>query len=93
MCANIDFLFPGRLVSVVMPAATGVDPDDDPWLPERSVWAMTAAWVAGEDTHGLGNPLPPDVAWQATLWRRCAVAVTAPNTNGMLARIAVRRRA
>ena len=32
--------------------------------------AMVAAWAAGDDVDGDGRPLPPDLAWQAELWRR-----------------------
>jgi len=32
--------------------------------------SMLRAWVMGEDTDGFGDPLPPDLAWQAELWRR-----------------------
>ncbi|HWB71633.1 MAG TPA: exodeoxyribonuclease V subunit gamma [Egibacteraceae bacterium] len=32
--------------------------------------AMLRAWTAGHDTDHDGAPLPPDVAWQAPLWRR-----------------------
>ena len=136
VCANIDFPFPGRVVGGAMAAASDIDPDDDPWLPERAVWplmevvdehlgdgwmaalvahlggatdpadetmrsrrfgavrhladlfdryavhrpSMIEAWVAGDDTDGLGDALPPDVAWQATLWRhlRDRLAVPSP---------------
>ena len=42
--------------------------------------SMIEAWVAGDDTDGLGDALPPDVAWQATLWRhlRDRLAVPSP---------------
>jgi exodeoxyribonuclease V gamma subunit len=30
---------------------------------------MIEDWAGGADTDGLGAPLPPDVAWQASLWR------------------------
>ena len=42
VCANIDFPFPGRLVLGALAAATGLDPDDDPWPAERSVWPLLA---------------------------------------------------
>ncbi len=32
--------------------------------------AMLAAWLRGEDGDGFGSALPPDLAWQAELWRR-----------------------
>ncbi|HEV2767787.1 MAG TPA: exodeoxyribonuclease V subunit gamma [Acidimicrobiales bacterium] len=40
VCANVEFPFPGRLVGGAVAAAAGVDRDDDPWLPERSVWPL-----------------------------------------------------
>ncbi len=40
MCANVEFPFPGRLVTGALAAATGIDPADDPWPPERSVWPL-----------------------------------------------------
>ncbi len=125
VCANVGFPFPGRLVGRALACATGIEPDEDPWLPERSVWplmavvdehlddawlamlaahlggagpdhdetrrarrfgavrhvadlfdryavhrpAMVEAWAEGDDTDGLGQALPADVAWQAALWR------------------------
>lgn len=40
VCANVDFPFPGSLVDRVVAAASGIDPDSDPWRPERAVWAL-----------------------------------------------------
>ena len=40
VCANIEFPFPGRLIVATLAQATGIDPDRDPWLPERSVWPL-----------------------------------------------------
>jgi exodeoxyribonuclease V gamma subunit len=40
ICANVDFPFPGRLIGGVIATASGIDPDDDPWPPERSVWPL-----------------------------------------------------
>jgi exodeoxyribonuclease V gamma subunit len=40
VCANIAFPFPGRLVGAAVAAASGVDADHDPWLPERAVWPL-----------------------------------------------------
>jgi exodeoxyribonuclease V gamma subunit len=42
VCANIDFPFPGRLIGGAIAVASGVEPDDDPWPPERSVWPLLA---------------------------------------------------
>ncbi|MFC7404104.1 exodeoxyribonuclease V subunit gamma [Georgenia alba] len=30
---------------------------------------LVRAWAAGSDEDGAGSPLPPDLAWQAELWR------------------------
>ncbi|MFE3029749.1 exodeoxyribonuclease V subunit gamma, partial [Nocardia tengchongensis] len=122
--ANIDFADPAALVSTVLAEATGVDPERDPWSPERLVWtllpvldevltepwaavlarhlgngdaggyrvgrryataariaalfdsyaaqrpAMILDWSGGRDTDGAGHELPPDLVWQAMLWRR-----------------------
>jgi exodeoxyribonuclease V gamma subunit len=40
VCANVEFPFPGRLIVGALAAATGIDPESDPWLPERSVWPL-----------------------------------------------------
>jgi exodeoxyribonuclease V gamma subunit len=36
---------------------------------------MVVAWAAGDDTDGRGQQLPPDLAWQAELWRRLRARV------------------
>ncbi|MEV6772241.1 exodeoxyribonuclease V subunit gamma [Nocardia sp. NPDC051030] len=38
--ANIDFADPAGLVAAVLAEATGMDPDEDPWAPERLVWTL-----------------------------------------------------
>jgi exodeoxyribonuclease V gamma subunit len=40
VCANVAFPTPHRLVADAIAAASGVEPDDDPWLPQRSVWRL-----------------------------------------------------
>jgi exodeoxyribonuclease V gamma subunit len=40
ICANVDFPFPGRLIGGALAIASGIEPDDDPWPPERSVWPL-----------------------------------------------------
>jgi len=40
VCANVEFPFPGRLILGAVSAATGIEPDQDPWLAERSVWPL-----------------------------------------------------
>ncbi len=56
VCANVEFPFPGRMILAALAAATGIDPDNDPWLAERSVWPLLE--VVDEC---LGEP------WLATL--------------------------
>jgi exodeoxyribonuclease V gamma subunit len=40
VCANVEFPTPRRLVGDAVAAASGIEPDADPWLPERSVWPL-----------------------------------------------------
>jgi exodeoxyribonuclease V gamma subunit len=40
ICANVQFPFPGVLVTRATAAACGIDVDRDPWSPERSVWPL-----------------------------------------------------
>jgi len=58
VCANVDFPFPARLIQGALAGATGIDPDTDPWVAERSVWPLLE--VVDEC---LGEP------WLATLAR------------------------
>ena len=37
---NVEFPTPRRLVGDAVAAVSGVDPDADPWLPERAVWPL-----------------------------------------------------
>ncbi|MGH9034569.1 MAG: exodeoxyribonuclease V subunit gamma, partial [Acidimicrobiia bacterium] len=70
VCANVDFPFPGRLVGWAVAAATGVDRDADPWLPERSVWplldvvdgCLAEGWLEALATHlgGVGERADPN---------------------------------
>ncbi len=46
---------------------------------------VVAAWSAGSDTDGWGEPLPPDLAWQPELWRRLAARIGAPDPAQRLA--------
>ncbi len=57
--ANLDFRFPGDLVSDALAAATGIDPAEDPWRPERLCWpllevietALDEPWLAQLARH------------------------------------------
>src|SRR5687768_9697666 len=40
ICANVDFPFPRRLTGAAVAAASGIEPEHDPWLPERLVWPL-----------------------------------------------------
>ena len=40
ICANVEFPFPRRLTGDAVAAASGIDPETDPWLPERLVWPL-----------------------------------------------------
>jgi exodeoxyribonuclease V gamma subunit len=55
ICANVEFPFPRRLAGDAVAAASGIDPEHDPWLPQRSVWPLLE--VVGEclDEPWLGS--------------------------------------
>jgi exodeoxyribonuclease V gamma subunit len=40
VCANVDFPFPGTVIGAALALAGGIDPQADPWSPERSVWPL-----------------------------------------------------
>ncbi len=40
VCGGVEFPSPAALVSGAVYAATGTDPDDDPWHPARAVWPL-----------------------------------------------------
>ena len=40
ICANVEFPSPRRLVGDAVAAASGVDPESDPWLSEHMVWPL-----------------------------------------------------
>src|ERR1700694_1653006 len=53
VCANVSFPHPRRLLADAVAAVSGVDPEQDPWLPERAVWPLL------EVVDGwLGEPWP-----------------------------------
>jgi exodeoxyribonuclease V gamma subunit len=68
VCANIEFPFPGRLVLGALAAATGIAPDQDRWLAERSVWPLLEVvdeclgepWLATVEQHLNGARGGPD---------------------------------
>ncbi len=69
VCANIDFPSPHQLIGDAVALASGIDPGDDPWRPERSVWpllevvetSLDEAWAASLAAylgHGVEPPEP-----------------------------------
>ncbi len=59
ICANVRFVPTAALVAEVLGAATGIAADQDPWAPERMVWALlrvldasiTEPWCAVPARH------------------------------------------
>jgi exodeoxyribonuclease V gamma subunit len=70
VCANVAFPSPRRLVGDAIATASGIAADDDPWLPERSVWALLELldeclhepWLHGLARHlgGTGDAADPN---------------------------------
>jgi exodeoxyribonuclease V gamma subunit len=62
VCANVDFPTPRRLIDDAVAAAAGLE--DDPWLPERSVWpllevvdeSLAELWLQALAAHIGGHP-------------------------------------
>ena len=40
VCANVRFPHPSALVADALARAAGIEPDDDPWSPDRLVWPL-----------------------------------------------------
>src|ERR687894_1746358 len=59
VCANVEFPPPRALVGDAVAAASGIDPETDPWLPERLVWpllevvegSLERSWAADLAAH------------------------------------------
>ncbi|MDQ6817047.1 MAG: exodeoxyribonuclease V subunit gamma [Actinomycetota bacterium] len=73
ICANVLFPSPRRLARDAIAAASGIDPQADPWAPERAVWrllevvegALREPWLRVLSAHiGCGAD-PPDEALRA----------------------------
>jgi exodeoxyribonuclease V gamma subunit len=68
VCANVTFPFPGRLIGGALAAASDVDPERDPWLPERLVWPLLSVvdqhldepWLAALAAHIGGTGADAD---------------------------------
>jgi exodeoxyribonuclease V gamma subunit len=66
VCANVLFPTPHRLLSDTVATASGIEPDADPWLPERLTWALldvvdaslAERWLVQLATY-LGGAEPP----------------------------------
>ena len=73
VCANVAFPAPRRLVGDAVAAASGIDPDSDPWLAERIVWpllevieeAAAQPWLRALAAHLGALPDAPDEARRA----------------------------
>ena len=63
VCANVAFPFPGRLIRDAVATASGIAPEDDPWLPERLTWPLLAI-VEDDPTASLLGPLRAHVGGQ-----------------------------
>lgn len=67
VCAGVEFPSPTALLDGVVAAATGSDPDDDPWHPARLAWPLLEVidaaagepWCAALGAH-LGGDDPAD---------------------------------
>jgi exodeoxyribonuclease V gamma subunit len=73
VCANVVFPSPRRLVGDAVATASGIDADEDPWLPERAVWALLEVvdgclgepWLASLAAHLGGSSDDMDPARRA----------------------------
>src|SRR6266545_5591530 len=63
VCANVAFPSPGRVVADALAAAGGDDPDTDPWVPRRVLWALLETIDACvQERPGWAEPLVRHVA-------------------------------
>jgi exodeoxyribonuclease V gamma subunit len=73
VCANVEFPSPRRLVGEAVAAASGLDSDADPWLPERVVWpllevvddSLAEPWLQTLGAHLDGATDGPDSVGRA----------------------------
>ena len=54
VCANVAFPSPRRLAGDAVAVASGIVPDDDPWLAERVVWPLLEVVEAALDEPWMG---------------------------------------
>ena len=71
VCANVEFPFPGRLIGGAVATASGIDPADDPWPPERSVWPLLEVVE-----QSLGEP------WLTRLATHLGYTGSSPDSSG-----------
>jgi exodeoxyribonuclease V gamma subunit len=70
VCANVEFPFPGRLVTGSIAKATGMHRETDPWQPARSVWPLLEVvessigepWLAQLASHLGGRTTDADAS-------------------------------
>src|SRR3954469_14565748 len=62
ICANVEFPFPRKLTGEAVAAASGIDPESDPWLPERLVWTLLDVVGEARDEPWLAPHLPTEAA-------------------------------
>jgi exodeoxyribonuclease V gamma subunit len=56
ICANVDFPFPGAVVSRALEAAAGLGEYADRWRPDQLVWVLLALHDADPDAHDRWGP-------------------------------------
>ena len=54
ICANVAFPSPRRVIESALAAASGIDPDEDPWRPGRAVWPLLEVVDEHRDEPWLG---------------------------------------
>jgi exodeoxyribonuclease V gamma subunit len=77
ICANVAFPFPHRLVADAVAVASGIVPDEDPWLPERMAWRLLEVvddclgepWLAALSEYLGHGADPPDEMRRARRFR------------------------
>lgn len=96
VCANVAFPSPHDLVRDAVAAAAGVDPETDPWRPERAAWplldvvdeAIAEPWLAELARHIGRDQDPSDPAAETRAARRLGAV---RHLAGLFDRYAVHR--
>jgi exodeoxyribonuclease V gamma subunit len=78
ICANVEFPTPHRLVTDAVATASGIDPAQDPWLPERAVWPLLTVvqeslgepWLEALSAYLGSGTAPSDAMARARRSRR-----------------------